>query len=188
MYRILFLILMLIPLPLNAEGWFLAVGTGGCSYVEKDSSTSGTANVPVGKYATRTYSAVSWTTGSAYSCKQIKFKHAVSGTITGGNSYAKIWDNNAGEPGNLLGTSGGIALTSISDGEQVTYTFSTPISLENATVYHAGIYVDTVDEVNYIELYFDDSGTDDFNYGNDGSSWTNADATSTIWAVTYACE
>ena len=118
--------------------------SGGTSTVASQTDKTDSTSFNIGYNNTSNYIQVSeWESASeTFSLYSVKLWLGQKDTISSGDVWIEVWDDGSGSPGSLItnGTSAKVDATTITDtlsgGEEVEFTFSTPPSLTSGNKYY----------------------------------------------------
>lgn len=186
----IFLVLLLFPSFLFAGNNYYNYGGGvaGCTAPTKDSYATG-ADFDRGViYA---YNSASFTTTSAYTVVKVGVSLIKIGTPPTANVLVYLYDDAAGEPENLIGTSSTILSSADIATTYTTYYFDfAGVSLSTTTRYHIVIGPDLyTDTLNRIAWQSNDGGspTEGMYRSSDAVTWTAVDTSMSAYYEAKSC-
>lgn len=139
---------------------------------------TGVFTVRIGDIAGREYMAGSFTAANTGAVSNIQAYMREFGTPGAYTFSIGIWSESGGNPAAPItnGTIAGLSYADLAGSfTQETFTFSTPPSIAASTVYYVVIHADQIDAANYIQAYYNATGTEEVLNGDGTPTWSDQD-------------
>jgi hypothetical protein len=131
------------------------VAAGGCTTVSVSQLSADDDNGVCYSAAQYYWGQVNFDPGANLSVCKVTFKFSQTGTVSGYTYKAKIWNVSSNElDGAAIGTSTGVTGLTGLNATDVDFTFSSPVSLTNGTLYAITVdHEQAADSSNYIRIH-----------------------------------